>query len=144
MKKNPSKFMPSAAEHQAKVAHNKAFLQSITDPVFCDWMAVAAFYIAVHLVEQVFALTGQHSQDHRGRNKSVRKQLRPIHSHFRSLYNLSMVARYQESSKFNLNAAAVQGTVVGTRLAAIESFVALRLAPPVPPIPPAVPPTSGS
>jgi hypothetical protein len=125
--------MPNAAEHQAKVAHNKAFLQTIIDPRFCDWMAVVAFYAAVHLVEQVFALTAQHSHDHRGRNKAVREQLRPIHSHFRALYNLSMVARYQQASKFNLNAAAVQAGAIGTRLTAIENYVASRFASPTPP-----------
>jgi len=46
--------MPSASEHQIKASHNRAFLNSITDPAFCDWMAVAAFYTAVHLVEQLF------------------------------------------------------------------------------------------
>src|SRR5260370_32852291 len=108
--------MPSASEHQIKASHNRAFLNSITDPAFCDWMAVAAFYTAVHLVEALFALQGQHSKDHRGRNRAVRSKLRPIHKHYRSLYNLSMVARYYEASKFKLTAPLVKSQVIDTRL----------------------------
>jgi len=131
--------MPSASEHQIKANHNRAFLNSITDPAFCDWTAVAAFYTAVHLVEQLFALQGLHSQDHRSRNREVRIRLRPIPKHYRPLYNLSMVARYRESSKFQLTASAVQSLTIGTHLVAIESYVAAQVSGPAstPPSPPA-------
>ncbi len=131
--------MPSASEHQIKANHNRAFLNSITDPAFCDWMAVAAFYTAVQLIEQLFALQGLHSQDHRSRNREVRIRLRPIHKHYRPLYNLSMVARYRESSKFQLTANAVQSLTIGTHLVAIENYVTAQLSGPgsTPPSPPA-------
>jgi hypothetical protein len=121
--------MPNAAEHQAKVAHNLAFLQTINDPAYCDWMAVVTFYTAVHLVEQLFALKGQHSQDHRGRNQNVRKNLRQIHQHYRPLYNLSMVARYQQAAKFNLNAATVKAKMIDHHLQEITKFVTAQLNP---------------
>src|SRR5258707_7747576 len=107
-KKPPFWSMPSAAEHHAKAVHNRAFLATITDPAFCDWMAVAAFYIAVHLVERVLALQGHHNKDHRGRNKAVRTKLRQIHSHYRALYNLSMVPQYKEVKGFKWPVTAVQ------------------------------------
>src|SRR5260370_4044084 len=100
--------MPSASEHQIKASHNRAFLNSITDPAFCDWMAVAAFYTADHLVEQLFALQGLHSQDHRSSNREGRARLRPIDKHFRPLYNLSIDARSRESPRFPLTASACQ------------------------------------
>src|ERR1700687_3653504 len=146
MKKKQYSFMPSAADHQIKIQHNHAFLASITDPAFCDWMAVVAFYIAVHSVEKLFAFLGQHSKDHRGRNKAVRVQLRPIHRHFRALYNVSMVVRYEESSRFNLSAQLVHSDLINGRLAEIEKFVAAKTAPPGLPAPPGPlsPPSAGS
>lgn len=136
--------MPSAAEHQAKAAHNRAFLNTITDPTYCDWMAVVAFYVAVHLVERLFALQGRHNQDHRGRNRAVRRQLRPIHRNYRALYNLSMVARYMEASKFNLTAAVVRTTVIDLHLAEIEKYVVAAAAAPILPHPPGPASSSGS
>jgi hypothetical protein len=134
--------MPSASEHQIKANHNRAFLNSITDPAFCDWKAVAAFYTAVHLVEQLFALQGLHSQDHRSRNRQVRVRFRPIHKHYRPLYNLSMVARYRESSKFRLTASAVESLTIGTHLVAIGNYVTAQVSGAISTPPP--PPTAGT
>jgi hypothetical protein len=116
--------MPSAAEHQAKANHNLAFLSSIKDPAYGDWMAVVIFYAAVHLVEKVFAITGDHSKDHAERNMNVRRRLKQIHRHFRALYNLSLVSRYQEASKFGLSPSDVQTILIDTHLKAIQTFVA--------------------
>ena len=136
--------MPNAAEHQAKVVHNLKFLASITDPAFCDWLAVVAFYSAVHLVEQLCALQGHHNQDHRGRNRIIRQKFRAIHKHYRPLYNLSMVARYYQASKFKMAAATVKAKMIDHHLEEIKKFVVAKTNPPVLPPPPGAPPNAGS
>src|SRR5947209_3538946 len=65
----PTPAMPTLEEHRRKVGHNLRSLETIDTDEFCDWMAVVAFYTAVHLVEQLRAVVNQHSLDHAGRNR---------------------------------------------------------------------------
>jgi hypothetical protein len=91
-------------------------------------MATAAFYTAVHLVEKLRALRGQHSLDHPERNQTVRRDYPRIHRHYRELYNWSLVARYSGISDFTLSAADVRHILIGRHLVAIEKFVAAQSA----------------
>jgi hypothetical protein len=86
--------MPTAEEHRQKAEHNLAFLGTIDTDEFCDWMAVAAFYAAVHLVERIRAVAGGHSIDHADRLKYIRDHHPQIHADFRELYNISLIVRY--------------------------------------------------
>jgi hypothetical protein len=86
--------MPTADEHQGQAEHNLRFLQTVDSAEFCDWMAVVAFYVAVHLVERLRALAAGHSIDHADRNEFVRNDHPAIHVHYRELYNVSLIVRY--------------------------------------------------
>jgi hypothetical protein len=116
--------MPNPKQHQAKADHNRAFLAMIKDPSYADWLATAAFYTSVHLVEKLRAYDGDHSQSHMDRNEFVRKQHPSIHASYHQLFNISIIARYQTMNKFPLTAAAVQTDLVDGDLAAIEVYVA--------------------
>lgn len=120
--------MASDREHQEKADHNRAFLNSIAADEYCDWIAVVAFYAAVHLVEKLRALRGQHSQDHQERNTAVRGDFRRIHRHYRELYNWSLVARYDMTKDFRLSAKDVRTILVDQHLVEIEKFVASQSA----------------
>jgi hypothetical protein len=85
--------MPSADDHQRQADHNLRFLATIDTDEFCDWMAVVAFYVAVHLVEKLRAAVGEHSADHPDRNEFVRAHHHPIHVYYRDLYNISLLVR---------------------------------------------------
>ena len=87
--------MPSADEHQKQAEYHLAFLQTIDTDEFCDWAAVAAFYVAVHLVEKLRAFANQHSKNHEDRLTSTRAEHPAIYSYFWRLYILSRLARYQ-------------------------------------------------
>jgi len=86
--------MPSAEEHQRQADHNLEFLETIDQDEFIDWLATAAFYTAVHLIEKLRAVRGEHSVDHNDRNTFVMDHHPTIHVYFRDLYNLSRIARY--------------------------------------------------
>jgi hypothetical protein len=86
--------MPTADEHQRQADHDTRFLETIDQDEFVDWLAVVAFYIAVHLIEKLRALRGEHSVDHTDRNAFVIDHHQPIQAYFRDLYNLSRIARY--------------------------------------------------
>ena len=80
-----------------KADHNCKFLALIPDE-FPDWMATAAFYVAVQLVEMLLAKRGRHSQDHFRRKEAVRKDFPKITKSYNKLYNASLVARYDSPS----------------------------------------------
>ncbi len=85
--------MASEKDHLAKAAHNEKFLAVIPEG-FADWKAIAAFYVAVHLVEAFFATQQRHSRGHRRRNLFLKKHHRSIYKHFYALYNYSLFVRY--------------------------------------------------
>jgi hypothetical protein len=116
--------MANPKQHQEKADHNRSFLNSLGDDGFCDWMAVVAFYVAVHLVEKLRAYEGKHSTDHVDRNAAVRQQHRPIHTPYHELFNWSLIARYKTPGCFSMPAATVRSVLVGNYLTQIEKYVA--------------------
>ena len=73
--------MPSASQHQSKAERNRKFLDSISIDDFPEWVVVAAFYTAVHLVERLRAEAGDgHSISHEDRLDYVQHRLPTIHS----------------------------------------------------------------
>lgn len=90
--------MPSEQDHLRVVSRNKAVLDYLLqDPDKCsEWIAVVAFYTAVHLVESMFARVGVHSSDHRSRLNNLKsdRQYRNIYPAFRCLKQASEIARY--------------------------------------------------
>lgn len=90
--------MGTPTEHQSKADHNLAFLKTISDD-YPDWMATAAFYVAVQLIEKLLAERGVHSADHQQRKNSVRREFPSIQKAYNALYNASLVARYDQPSQ---------------------------------------------
>jgi hypothetical protein len=119
--------MPTADQHRNKADRNRKFLSSIALDEFPDWVAVAAFYTAVHRIEQYRAFAGDgDSTSHEDRLNYVRHRLpTAIHSAYHILQNVSMLARYQSTADFHaqFQAEDVQKDIVETRLARIEDFV---------------------
>ena len=72
--------MAKQAQHKQKWLHNRAFLETIADD-YPDWKATVMFYVALHIVEVLFARddTRPHSS-HAARNetlKTVHRKARP-------------------------------------------------------------------
>jgi hypothetical protein len=108
--------MPKPSQHQEKADHNRAFLNAIVSSGPADWIAVVAFYTAVHLVEKLRAYRGEHSKDHEERGQAVRKNFRPIHTPYHELFNHSLIARYGTLGKFTLSPADAKAVLVDTYL----------------------------
>ena len=123
--------MPSADQHRNKAERNRKFLRSIALDEFPDWVAVAAFYTAVHRIEQYRAFVGDgDSTSHEDRLNYVQRCLpNAIHSAYHILQNVSMLARYQSTADFyaQFQAEDVQKEIVETRLAWIEDFVQIAV-----------------
>lgn len=84
--------MATEAAHLAKAAANQRFLATIEDE-FADWLAIVAFYKAVHLVEAMFACQGTPSKNHDHRNRRLKKSYPMIWKNFRPLFHASKLLR---------------------------------------------------
>ena len=88
--------MGTRSNHREKADHNQAFLDSIADrKTYCDWIVTVAFYKALHLVEMVFAGDEKHSDNHRDRHDTLKRQYIDLWREYRPLYQLSRRARYK-------------------------------------------------
>lgn len=117
--------MPSADQHRNKADRNRDFLNSIDRDQFPDWVAVVAFYTAVHLVERLRAKAGDgDSTSHEDRLNYVQHRLQEIHSPYQILQNVSMLARYQSVADFfnQFQPEDVQKKLVEELLGKIENF----------------------
>jgi hypothetical protein len=118
--------MPSASQHRSKAKRNRDFLNSIDLDNFPEWVAVAAFYTAVHLIEQCRAATRDgDSISHEDRLDYVQHRCpSEIHSAYQILQNVSMLARYQSVSAFyaQFQPEDVQREIVDNRLTTIEKY----------------------
>jgi hypothetical protein len=112
--------MPSADQHRNKAERNRKFLNSISLDEFPDWVAVAAFYTAVHRIEQYRAFAGDgDSISHEDRLNYVQHRLpKVIHNAYHMLQNVSMLARYLSTADFyaQFQAEDVQKEIVDTVL----------------------------
>ena len=119
--------MPSADQHRNKAERNRRFMESISLDDFPEWVVVAAFYTAVHLIERLRAAAGDgDSTSHEDRLEYVQHHLPDhIHSAYQILQNVSMLARYQSTADFyaQFQAEDVATQIVGNRLARIEQYV---------------------
>jgi hypothetical protein len=103
--------MPSAQDHQRQAERHFAFMETIDGDEYCDWLSVAAFYVAVHLVERLRALTGGHSDDHKDRGEYVKDDHPTIHHPYRQLYSWARNARYEVNSFHWLTPERVRATL---------------------------------
>ena len=118
--------MPSADQHRHKAERNKKFLDTISREEFPEWVVVAAFYTAVHLVERLRAAAHEgHSESHQDRLDYVWERHRTIYPAYKILQNASMLARYQSMGDFyrQLDSEAMESLIL-TRLDEIEQYVA--------------------
>jgi hypothetical protein len=90
--------MPTLIEHAAKATHNETFFRGFdldTTP-YLDWVVVAVFYAALHLVEAFAATQGEHPNSHLERDRFLwaSSALQPILVHYFHLKSDAEDARY--------------------------------------------------
>jgi hypothetical protein len=118
--------MPSRDQHRNKAEHNRRFLATISIDDYPDWVVVAAFYAAVHLVEQLRAGLGEgDSTSHEERLAYVQERHPKIHTAYHILQNASMLARYESNSAFfaQFQPQDIRDRVLGQFLPHIEQYV---------------------
>ncbi len=75
--------MPTAPHHSRKAKSNREFLDTIDPGKYPDWKATAAFYVAVHRVEELRdMLEATDSCDHGDRRMYIQLHHRPIQRAF--------------------------------------------------------------
>jgi len=118
--------MPSADQHRNKAERNRNFLNSISLTDYPEWVTVAAFYTAVHLVERLRAAASDgDSTSHEDRLNYVQHFMpSEFHSAYHILQNVSMLARYQSTADFfaQFQPQEVAEEIVAKRLALIEQY----------------------
>ncbi|MCH7596907.1 MAG: hypothetical protein IID35_10145 [Planctomycetes bacterium] len=111
--------MATEDAHLKKAKTNQAFLETIPDE-FSDWLAIVAFYTAVHLVEAIFARQGVPSHNHPQRNRRLKRRYPEIWRNFRPLYNASTLLRYTD---LQIDAKKIREELIETRLKTVEDLV---------------------
>ena len=111
--------MATEDAHLKKAQTNQAFLETIPDE-FSDWLAIVAFYKAVHLVESIFARQGTPSNNHTQRNKRLKRHYPEIWKNFRPLYNASILLRYTDR---RIDAKKIREELIENRLKKLEELV---------------------
>jgi hypothetical protein len=94
--------MPRKSEHLAKARHNDQALLYLAERIdsFPDWVCIAAFYEALHIVEAVLDHDGRgDTATHRSRQTLLKTERRyqKLYYHYRPLRAASEVARYMAS-----------------------------------------------
>lgn len=119
--------MPNKEQHRAKAERNQKFMESIALDDYPEWVAVAAFYTAVHLVERWRAAAGDgDSTSHEHRMEHVQHKFpADIHTAYQILQNVAMLARYQSNGDFfaQFQPEDVKTQIVDNRLAKNRQFV---------------------
>ncbi len=124
--------MPSSSEHQQKAERNRAFLESLKDSPATEWLAIAAFYTALHLVDRLCACENLHCDRHQDRLSwlNKHKKHRAIYTDFAVLYDASLVARYGTVNQFEKAFPGDAIKRICKHLASIERYVDGHFNPP--------------
>jgi hypothetical protein len=128
--------MPSASQHRKKAESNRKFLATISLEDYPDWVVVAAFYTAVHVIEELRAVAGDgDSTGHEDRLAYVQQKHPTIHTAYHVLQNASMLARYESNSAFfaQFQRELIAERLVGRYLPEIEQYAKNQLKPASPP-----------
>jgi hypothetical protein len=143
--------VPNSSEHQTKARLNRAFLNANGGLAGGDnaWVAVVAFYTALHLVERLAAResihhTGAGAHGKRLRYLDTHAQHDVIYQNYLELKTAAEIARHGTVAQFTraYPGNTTQTILIDTHLVAIETYVDRVFAPPpanTPPPPPSSP-----
>lgn len=90
--------VPNAQAHLDAVRENDYAYKGIPEE-FPGWKAVVLFYMAVHLMEALFAIKGLHHQEHSSRERYIKQHHSSIWNEYSFLKSESQKARYLALSK---------------------------------------------
>jgi hypothetical protein len=86
-------------KHRIKAERNEQFADQLdkTDPIRESWAVVAAFYSALHYVDQFFAQYGTPCEKHKERNDQFKRdaRIKLAYARYSYLSDLSHQARYK-------------------------------------------------
>jgi hypothetical protein len=124
--------MPSLDAHLAAARSNydlMTYLRANRLATDAGWVAVIAFYTALHVVEAVFAKLRhggvEHTTTHYERRNVLRnvRQYLKLWQHYRPLYDAASDARYLEAGEaFHMTPAQVESILIDHHLKEILSY----------------------
>jgi len=87
--------MPAQKAHEEKARSMERLLPLLDEGKsdHLNWLAIIAFYAALHWLDAYFAHQGVHPTNHRERNRAA--QGLPIWNEYYELYAVSRIARYE-------------------------------------------------
>lgn len=120
--------MPRASEHLTRAENNLRFAESfdLKSTPFLDWVVVAYFYAALHLVDALLCqMEDLHPPNHEERNRCVKEKsyLRAIRTQYRSLKDHADDARY---NLITMTSVRIEGAILPL-YRAIESHIKPQL-----------------
>lgn len=111
--------MPKQTAHEEKARSIECVLPALNEQEadHWDWMAILAFYSALHWLDAYLAHEGLHPSNHRERNRAAQRL--PIWDEYYELYAISRIARYEEGRISRLAAIRMRDQ----NLAAVRAWV---------------------
>jgi hypothetical protein len=99
--------MPDETVHILLAKHNQDLINHLlpNKSDFHDWITIAAFYKALHIVEAVFYNNNEirHGHNHENRESFLKtnNKYRKIYMHYRPLWAAATIARYLEGPRID-------------------------------------------
>jgi hypothetical protein len=119
--------MPSYSEHKDKADHNREFLTSLSIDNHPDWVAVVAFYTALHLIERLSSCESLHHGSHPPRGKYLARHCKHsvIRHHYQALYDAAHVARYGTQNQFkrSFHSSSIKSELIDINLNAVDKYI---------------------
>ncbi|MDP2982350.1 MAG: hypothetical protein Q8O92_03350 [Candidatus Latescibacter sp.] len=97
--------MPDESVHILLAKHNQDLINHLLEnkSQFHDWITIAAFYKALHIVEALFFNDPEirHGQNHENRDRFLKtnNKYKNIYIHYRPLWAAATIARYLEGPR---------------------------------------------
>jgi hypothetical protein len=88
--------LPLKEEHLEQASHNEKLAVVLSKGAFYDWTITTYFYAALHYMDSVLAVAGDHPKDHDKRDSLIgtHPNLKRCYKEYKSLKVRSRAARY--------------------------------------------------
>ena len=87
--------MGSQEQHQTKSERCGAFVDTIRNGEYQEWVVVALFYQALHGIEMMLASKSEHTTSHEQRRRRLKEKFPEMLRFYKPLYNYSLLCRYR-------------------------------------------------
>jgi hypothetical protein len=79
--------MGNRNQHRTKADRIQKFADAVDENAFPEWITIALFYEALHLIEMMLAAKGRHATSHNERHHVLKTEFPEILRPYKPIYN---------------------------------------------------------